>query len=253
MREKLGEECGVLGVVLKTDEATGVTYNVLLSLQNRGQEGAGIAVLKNSSILHHKNTGFVGEVFSDKTLEHLPSDRLAIGHVRYSTTGANCMENVQPVVTAYLRGRIAAAHNGNIVNAIEIKKKLQADGCDFAATNDSEIISSLIAYEALSGCTMEDAVVRAARRLKGAFSIVVLSSKNKLLAFRDPWGFRPLCIGKSEHGVAVASESCALDSAGFRFIRDIDPGELVIVNKEGEITSYKLAVTAKGRGNKIAV
>ena len=247
MEEKLHEECGVFGAVLRTEESAGVTYNALLALQHRGQEGAGIAVLKGGGILYHKNVGLVNEVFTRAVLGKLPDARMAIGHVRYSTTGTNCAANAQPVVTEYLRGRIATAHNGNIINAGELKNKLRAAGCDFAATNDSEVISSLIAYEALAGGPVEEAVVAAARQLRGAYSLVVLSSQKKLIALRDPWGFRPLCIGKNEQGVAVASESCALAGSGFTFVRDVEPGELVVIDEEGSIHAQKV-LTSDRRG-----
>lgn len=247
MEEKLREECGVFGAVLGTEESAGVTYNALLALQHRGQEGAGIAVLKGGDILYHKDVGLVSEVFSGRVLDRLPEARMAIGHVRYSTTGANCAANTQPIVTEYLRGRLATAHNGNIINASELKRELRAAGCGFAATSDSEVISSLIAYEALAGGPIEEAVVAAARRLRGAYSLVVLSSQKKLIALRDPWGFRPLCIGQNEHGVAVASESCALEGTGFRFVRDIAPGELVVVGEDGTVSS-RAALESERRG-----
>ena len=226
--DKIREECGIFGVKLDTDEAAGITYNALCALQHRGQEGAGIAVLRSGTILYHKNIGLVSEVFNSAVLSKLPQAKMAIGHVRYSTTGTNSKQNTQPMVTEYLTGRLATAHNGNIVNAGEIKERLVARGCAFSATNDSEVVSSLIAYETLETDTMEDAVAKAAVQLKGAFSLVILSSQNKLIAIRDGWGFRPLCIGKNAHGWAVASESCALDSAGFEFVRDVKPGEMVI-------------------------
>lgn len=226
--DKIREECGIFGVKLDTDEAAGITYNALCALQHRGQEGAGIAVLRSGTILYHKNIGLVSEVFNSAVLSKLPQAKMAIGHVRYSTTGTNSKQNTQPMVTEYLTGRLATAHNGNIVNAGEIKERLVARGCAFSATNDSEVVSSLIAYETLETDTMEDAVAKAAVQLKGAFSLVILSSQNKLIAIRDGWGFRPLCIGKNAHGWAVASESCALDSAGFEFVRNVKPGEMVI-------------------------
>lgn len=231
------EECGIFGILTTSDEAAGLTYNALLALQHRGQEGAGIAVLKNGSLLYHKDVGLVSEVFTPNVMKMLPQAHMAIGHVRYSTTGTNNRDNTQPMITEYLKGRIATAHNGNIVNAAEIKAKLESVGCNFAATNDSEVISSLIAWEALRGESIEEAVADAARQLKGAFSLLVLSSKDKLIAFRDGAGFRPLCIGQSSAGIAIASESCALDSAGFTFLRDIRPGELVVVEKDGSIHS----------------
>lgn len=226
--DKVREECGIFGLKLNTEEAAGITYNALCALQHRGQEGAGIAVLRGGTILYHKNTGLVSEVFNSAVLSRLPLAKVGIGHVRYSTTGTNSKQNTQPMVTEYLTGRLATAHNGNIVNAGEIKEKLISHGCAFSATNDSEVVSSLIAYEALETDTIEDAVAKAASQLKGAFSLIILSSQNKLIAVRDGWGFRPLCLGKNEHGWAVASESCALDSAGFEFVRDVRPGEMVI-------------------------
>lgn len=226
--DKVREECGIFGVKLHTEEAAGITYNALCALQHRGQEGAGIAVLRGGTILYHKNTGLVSEVFNNAVLSRLPLAKTGIGHVRYSTTGTNSKQNTQPMVTEYLTGRLATAHNGNIVNAGEIKEKLVSHGCAFSATNDSEVVSSLIAYETLGTDAIEDAVARAAAQLKGAFSLVILSSQNKLIAVRDGWGFRPLCLGKNANGWAVASESCALDSAGFEFVRDVRPGEMVI-------------------------
>ena len=235
--DKLHEECGVFGAVVNNREASGLTYNALSALQHRGQEGAGIASLNGSAILYHKDLGLVSEVFSKSVLSRLPESNMAIGHVRYSTTGANCVQNVQPVVTEYLRGRLATAHNGNIVNAGAIKERLQSYGCDFAATNDTEVISSLIAYEALHTDSIEQAVINAVRQLRGAFSLVILSSKNKLIAVRDGFGMRPLCLGRSDHGIAVASESCALDSSNFQFERDVKPGEMIVIEADGSMKS----------------
>lgn len=235
--EKLHEECGVFGIVTTSDEAAGITYNALLALQHRGQEGAGIAIQRDGSILYHKDVGLVSEVFRRDVLDKLPKAHMAIGHVRYSTTGVNSQKNTQPMITEYLKGRIATAHNGNIVNAAEIRDKLVSVGCNFAATNDTEVISSLIAWEALRGESVEEAVADAAKQLRGAFSLVVLSSRNKLIAFRDGTGFRPLCLGKNDRGWAVASESCGLDSAGFTFVRDIQPGEIVVINGDGTVES----------------
>ena len=240
MMEKLREECGIFGVVSRAGEAAGITYNALLALQHRGQEGAGIALLKDSSILCHKDVGLVSEVFSPSVLSELPDASEAIGHVRYSTTGNNTKANVQPIVKEYLEGRIAVAHNGNIVNAAEIRERLLSVGCDFTATNDSEAISLLIAYEALHRGSIEAGVAEASKQLKGAFSLLVLSSKNKIIAVRDSFGFRPLCLGRSQHGMAVASESCALDSAGFEFIRDVEPGEMIVIQGDGTYTSQKV-------------
>ena len=141
---------------------------------------------------------------------------------------------MQPVVTEFLRGRIAIAHNGNIVNAGELKELLSQYGCAFSATSDSEVISALIAYEIIRNGNLQVAVTAAARQLRGAFSLIVLSSDGTMIAVRDGWGFRPLCLGQNDHGHAIASESCALDSAGFRFIRDIEPGEMVVIDPNGQ-------------------
>jgi len=241
------EECGVFGVKAFSTEAAGITYNALLALQHRGQEGAGIAVLNDSSILYHKNMGLVSEVFTSDVLSKLPKARMAIGHVRYSTTGTSSKEFVQPIVKEYLKGRIAVAHNGSIVNGAELKEKLYNEGCDFTATNDSEVISSLIAFEALKCDSVEEAIKKALVQVKGAFSLVILTSKKKIIAVRDPWGFRPLCIGKNENGVVVASESCAIESGGFQFIRDVEPGEMVVIDEFGNITS-EIIMKAEKKG-----
>lgn len=246
-QDKPREECGIFGILAGGGEAAGITYNALLALQHRGQEGAGIALLKNGSILYHKDVGLVSEVFTPRVMEKLPHADMAIGHVRYSTTGGCSRDNTQPMVTEYLKGRIAAAHNGNIVNAAEIRAKLESVGCSFAATNDSEVIASLIAWEALRGESVEEAVADAAKQLKGAFSLLVLSSKGQLIAFRDGSGFRPLCIGQGKGVTAVASESCALDSAGLAFVRDVQPGELVVIEKDGSLHS-RMVLSGQQKG-----
>lgn len=238
--EKLHEECGVFGVHINTQEAAGLTYNALSALQHRGQEGAGIAVLSKNAILCYKDMGLVSEVFTDGALEKLPSSGIGIGHVRYSTTGGNSCANVQPVVTEFLKGRIAVAHNGNIVNAGELKQLLTQYGCSFSATSDSEVIAALIAYEIIRNGNFQVAVTAAVRQLRGAFSLIVLSSDGSMIAVRDGWGFRPLCLGKNDHGHAVASESCALDSAGFQFVRDIEPGEMVLIGPNGDLSSLEI-------------
>lgn len=165
-----------------------------------------------------------------------------MGHNRYSTTGNNTAANVQPFITEFLTGRIATVHNGNITNARQIKAFLTARGLDFHATSDSEVISSLIAYHCTKSDNPLNGVIDAAKELVGAFSLVVLSSEKKLIAVRDPSGFRPLCIGRCPNGIAIASESCAMDSAGFTFVRDIRPGEVVVV-EDGEITFEKVVLS----------
>ncbi|MCL2196825.1 MAG: class II glutamine amidotransferase, partial [Treponema sp.] len=203
--DKLNEECAVFGVSLHADEAVGLTYNGLLALQHRGQEGAGIAVANNRSIICHKDEGLVSEIFSSEELSRLPKGKVAVGHTRYSTTGQSCKENAGPFVTEYLTGRIATAHNGNITNAKEIRADLLNLGLNFNATSDSEVVSSLIAYCISMERNSLQGVAHAAGLLRGAFSLVIVTSKNKLIAVRDPNGFRPLCIGKNGIGCAVAS------------------------------------------------
>ena len=233
--DKLGEECAVFGVSLYAEEAVGVTYNGLLALQHRGQEGAGIAVSNNRSIICHKDEGLVSEVFSGGELARLPKGKAAVGHTRYSTTGQSCRENTGPFVTEYLTGRIATAHNGNITNAKEIRGELANLGLNFNATSDSEVVSSLVAYCINMEKNSLQGVAHAAGLLRGAFSLVIVTSKNKLIAVRDPYGFRPLCIGKNGIGCAVASESCALETCGFEITRDVKPGEVVMI-ENGEVT-----------------
>lgn len=239
---KLHEECGVFGTATLREDAAGVTYNGLLSLQHRGQEGAGIAVASDSRILCHKNTGLVSEVFAGGALSGLAGRRIAIGHTRYSTTGGNTLENVGPFVTEFLTGRIATAHNGNVTNARELRTILTTYGLHFNASSDSEVISSLIAYCMTREADTVRGVIRAGRLLRGAFSLVIVSSDHKLMALRDPNGYRPLCIGSGPLGLAVASESCALEASGFKLLRDVRPGELVVI-EDHQITFEKIVLT----------
>jgi amidophosphoribosyltransferase len=243
--DKLREECAIFGTVTKSGEAAGITYNALLAMQHRGQEGAGIAVLNGNTISCQKEVGLVSEVFTGKVLSNFPESNFGIGHDRYSTTGKNTRENVQPFVTEFLKGRIATAHNGNIVNGYEIKEKLKSYGCDFSASSDSEVISSLIAYRALNGGNVEEAVISACRQISGAFSLVILSSEGKLIGVRDGYGFRPLCLGKNQYGYALASESCGLDSSGYEFVRDIDPGEMIVIDESGIVSNQIILETDK--------
>ncbi len=245
--DKLHEECAVFGVSTNLDEAAGITYNGLLAMQHRGQEGAGIAVTKGHAILYHKNVGLVSEVFTKDVMEKMPKSNLAVGHTRYSTTGSNTIHNVQPFVTEFLTGRIATVHNGNVVNAKGIKEQLENCGLDFSATSDSEVISSLIAYKTIKEGSIEKGIIEAAKKLMGAFSLIVLSGEHKLIAIRDANGFRPLCIGENPYGMAIASESCALDSCGFNFIRDVKPGEMLVI-ENGEITSSEIVLHSEKQG-----
>jgi amidophosphoribosyltransferase len=187
----------------------------------------------------------VSEAFSDK-LSEMPEGKIAVGHTRYSTTGKNAKQNAGPFVTEYLTGRIATAHNGNITNAQEIRQLLQTYGLNFHATSDSEVASSLIAYCITKEESPLKGIIKAADMLQGAFSLVVASSENKLIAVRDSNGYRPLCLGKSDIGIAIASESCALEACGFEFVRDVLPGE-VIIAQGGKITSEGVRLAAKAR------
>ncbi|MCL2212679.1 MAG: amidophosphoribosyltransferase [Oscillospiraceae bacterium] len=245
--DKLNEECAVFGVSLRTDEAVGVTYNGLVALQHRGQEGAGIAVVKNQRIFCHKAPGLVTEVFSGELTHTLPQGRVAVGHARYSTTGDHRPENMGPFVTDYFTGRVATAHNGNITNAPELRKRLYESGVRFEGDSDSEVISSLIVHHTINNSNTVKGAIAAAGELRGAFSLVIATGKNRLIAVRDPSGFRPLCIGESEIGIAVASESCALESCGFKFVRDVQPGEVIIV-EDGVVNSKGVLLTEKEAG-----
>ncbi|MGI6664274.1 MAG: amidophosphoribosyltransferase [Christensenellaceae bacterium] len=246
-KDKLREECAVFAVSTSKQEAAGITYNALLSMQHRGQEGAGIAVLDHNSIYCHKNIGLVSEAFGSEDLSGFPKSSLAIGHTRYSTTGNNTLQNVQPFITEYLTGRIATAHNGNITNAKDLRSYLEKQGLDFAASSDTEVLSALIAYNTRNEKSIHKGVSATAQHLKGAYSFVVLSSNEELVAMRDPHGFRPLCIGKNASGIAIASESCALDSCGFQFVRDIRPGEMIVI-ENGEITHSEIVLSAENQG-----
>jgi amidophosphoribosyltransferase len=240
--EKLHEECAVFGVSLLAPEAAGVTYNGLLSLQHRGQEGAGIAVVHEGNMACRKDVGLVSEVLA--RVEQLPRSTLAVGHTRYSTMGCNKRENVGPFITDYLTGRIATAHNGNVTNAKTLREELRHCGLCFDATSDSEVVSSLIAYWITKEQSTLQGIRKAAGRLQGAFSLVIASGEHQLIALRDPNGYRPLCIGQNETGVCIASESCALDACGFSLARDVRPGELVVVER-GKIVHCELALTQK--------
>lgn len=249
MEERLGmdqlhEECAVFGVSINSEkhdgsEAAGIVYNALLSMQHRGQEGAGIAVSAGNAILCEKDVGLVSEALTPKVMGRLPKSNNAIGHARYSTTGSNIRRNAQPFVTEFLTGRIATVHNGNVTNSRDIKEKLTHFGLDFSATSDSEVVSSLIAYRVIRAEDFELGIKAAVKLLDGAFSLIIMGPGGKIAAVRDPNGYRPLCIGENDDGVAVASETCALDSCGYRFVRDVQPGELIVM-ENGKITHSEL-------------
>ncbi len=233
---KLHEECGVFGIWDPDGNCANTTYYGLVALQHRGQEGCGIAVNLDREISHYKDIGLVNEVFNEEILQKLPGN-MAVGHVRYSTSGGSIRENVQPLVLRYVKGTLALAHNGNIVNTAELRKELERNGAIFQTTADTEIIAYLIARERLNVGSIEGAVKNVMSRLKGAFSLLVMSP-NKLIAARDPWGFRPLCMGKRGDAVIFASESCAFDSIDAEFVRDVEPGEIIVL-EDGEMRSDK--------------
>ncbi len=228
----LHEECGVFGIYDPLGDPAATTYYGLVSLQHRGQEGCGIAVNRDREIFHYKDRGLVNEVFNEEVLEKLKG-RMAIGHVRYSTAGGKTRENVQPLVLRYIKGSLAISHNGNITNTAELKKELEHNGAIFQTTSDTEIIAYLIARERINTTSIEEAVKKAMKKLKGAFSLLVMSP-NKLIAARDPWGFRPLSMGKRDNAIVFASETCAFDAVDAHFVRNIRPGEVVTV-EDGNI------------------
>ena len=228
MLDKFHDECGVVGVYGHLDAAN-LAYLGLYALQHRGQESAGIVASNNGSMHLEVGMGLVADVFSDIRLKKLPGN-IAIGHNRYSTTGASRIKNAQPCLIEYAGGTMAMGHNGNLVNASEIRKELGAEGAIFQSTNDSEVIVHLMAQSRRN--LFVDRAVAALSQVKGAYSIVLMS-ENELIAARDPQGFRPLCLGKLDGAYIVASESCVMDLVEAEFIREIEPGELILINQFG--------------------
>lgn len=231
---KLHEECGVFGIYDPEGNPAATTYYGLVALQHRGQEGCGIAINRDRDIFHYKDVGLVNEVFNEEILGKLKG-RMAIGHVRYSTAGGSARENVQPLVLRYIKGQLAISHNGNVTNTAEIRKELEQNGAIFQTTADTEIIAYLIARERITSGSIEKAVKNAMLRLKGAFSLLVMSP-NKMIAARDPWGFRPLSIGKRDKAILFSSETCAFDAIDAEFVRDVEPGEIITI-ENGEMRS----------------
>ncbi len=232
---KLHEECGVFGIRLPEGQEGVIApaYHALYALQHRGQESCGIAVNKNGAIDCHKDVGLVNEVFSRDVLGKLHEGGMAVGHCRYGTTGTQSRINAQPMLVNHQKGSMALCHNGNLVNARELRAELELRGSLFHTTSDTEVIAYIITQELLKRGCIEQAVLGAMERLSGAYSLVIMTA-SKLIAVRDPHGFRPLCMGRTEDGgVVFASESCALDAVGARFERDILPGEVVIADESG--------------------
>lgn len=234
MFNNLHEECGVFGIFEnKTTYVAQSVYLGLYALQHRGQESCGIAVNDDGVFRHHRGDGLVPDVFTPSHMEHLGMGNMAIGHVRYSTTGGKNANNIQPLVIRHIKGNLAVAHNGNLVNAPDLRKYFELRGAIFHGTSDTESIAYSIVSQRLTSKSTEEAVEKVMYTLKGAYSCVVMTA-TKLIAFRDPYGFRPLCLGKTSDGAyIVASESCALDTVGAEFIRDIKPGEIVVISTDG--------------------
>ncbi|MCC8029354.1 MAG: amidophosphoribosyltransferase [Lachnospiraceae bacterium] len=238
--EKLHEECGVFGIYdFDGNDVASTIYYGLFALQHRGQESCGIAVSDThgpkGKITSHKEMGLVSEGFTADQLKAMRGD-IGVGHVRYSTAGASSRENAQPLVLNYVKGTLALAHNGNLINAVDLRHDLEYTGAIFQTTIDSEVIAYHIARERLRAGTVEEAVQRAAHKMKGAYSLVVMSPR-KMIGARDPYGFKPLCIGKRDNAWIITSETCALDTIGAEFVRDVLPGEVVTVTEKGDLIS----------------
>ena len=228
------EECGVFGIYSPNKrKLSQEVYAGLFSLQHRGQEAAGIAVNEDRNIRCLKGLGLVHEVFGTQEMEELGNGQIAVGHVRYSTSGSNAPLNAQPMLVKHIKGQLALCHNGNLVNSYELRKRLELSGCIFQTTSDTEVISYIITQKRLKAPSIEDAVCEAMKELEGAYALVLMSPA-KLIAVRDPHGFRPLVIGRNEDGSYVfASETCALDAVKASYVRDVEAGEIVIVDREG--------------------
>lgn len=234
--DKWHEECGVFGIYSHNDNVVLSTYWALYALQHRGQESAGIAVTDGSFMDLQRGMGLVSEAFR----QGLPSmsGHIAIGHVRYSTTGSNLLTNTQPLMVSYAGGHISLAHNGNLTNAKQIRNDLEQKGGVFQTSVDSEVIVHLIARSAKPA--VEDKIIESLEQIQGAYCLVIMTG-NKLIGVRDPNGFRPLCVGKLNDGWVIASETCALDTVGAEFVRDVEPGEMVIIDERG-LTSLPFKV-----------
>ena len=244
----LREECGVFGIYdLDGADVSPSIYYGLSALQHRGQESCGIAVSDTSGpkghVKSYKGLGLVNEVFKESKLEEL-SGNIGIGHVRYSTTGSTTVENAQPLVLNYLKGSLSLSHNGNLVNAMELREQMENTGAIFHTSIDSEIIAYGIARERVHSKTVEEAILRTVKEIRGAYALVIMSPR-KLIGVRDPYGLKPLCIGKRDNAWVLASESCALTSIGAEFVRDVAPGEIVTFDKTGNLKSEFMPVDVK--------
>ena len=239
-QDKLHEECGVFGIYRRSSEGViAETYHALYALQHRGQESCGMAVNCDGVIHCHKEVGLLTDVFTRDVLDKAPEGHIAVGHCLYGTKATKTHANAQPLVVNYLKGSMAVAHNGALTNAAELREQLAQDGAIFHTSSTAEVIAYVIARQRISAGSIENAVFKAMGILKGAYSVVLMSPK-KLIAFRDPHGYRPLCMGHIGEDIVFASESCALDAIGATFERDIEAGEMVIVSEKG-VESRKVA------------
>lgn len=236
---KIHEECGVFGVYAKEKTTVAATtYYGLFALQHRGQESCGIVVNDDGVFQYHKDGGLVNDVFTPAVMQKLGEGNMAVGHVRYGTTGNNDRLNAQPIVINHIKGKMALAHNGNLVNSFELRQELEMEGSIFHTTSDTEVISYIITKARLHAPSIEEAVNQAMNRIKGAYSLVVMSA-SKMIAARDPHGFHPLCYGVTKEGTyIVASETCALDAVSAKFVRDVEPGEIIVFDGD-EIRSIR--------------
>ncbi|MCI9463309.1 MAG: amidophosphoribosyltransferase [Lachnospiraceae bacterium] len=246
--DKLREECGVFGIYdFDGNDVASTIYYGLFALQHRGQESCGIAVSSTNGpkgkVLSVKEMGLLNENFTPDILEKLKGD-IGVGHVRYSTAGSSTRENAQPLVLNYVKGTLALAHNGNLINAPALRHELEYSGAIFQTTIDSEVIAYHVARERLNCGTVEEAVGRAMCRIKGAYSLIIMSPR-KLIGARDPYGFRPLCIGRRDNAYILASESCALDTIGAKYVRDVEPGEIVTISPDKGVESDRRLCIAK--------
>ena len=231
------EECGVFGVTLpRSGDVAGLAYYGLYALQHRGQESCGITVNDGGAFSSRKDLGLVSEALSPDAIASLPQGTMAVGHVRYSTTGGSGRKNCQPMEVNHQKGKMALAHNGNLSNAVKLREELELSGAIFHSTSDTEIIAYIVTRERLRAPSIEAALSAAMDTLDGAYSLILMSSR-KLICARDPYGFRPLCYGKLPGGgYAAASESCALKAIGAEFVRDLEPGEILVFGPEGVIS-----------------
>lgn len=237
---KWKEECGVFGVYSREEDVAMMTYLGLYALQHRGQESAGIAITDGAWMDVSRGMGLVNEVFRHQ-VPHMDNQYIAIGHVRYSTTGSSLLANTQPLIVNYAGGKISLAHNGNLTNAAEIRHQLEQEGTIFQTSIDSEVFVNLIARSRKS--RIEEKIIESLQKIQGAYCLTIMT-EDKLIGVRDPHGFRPLCIGKTEDAWVISSESCGLDVVGAEFVRDVEPGEMVVIDDEG-LKSYRFSEGAK--------